>query len=503
MFYLPCSPCEIALFKYFHFATDASADAKPGENPLEGVPPPQKKLGFFGKLAATITGTPPSAKRRLSEDNTNKPSRHSIAQKNRGIGPGASAAEATASPTSSAVSTSATSSPSFKSRSLRVPAGGSGTIDTANGENSSSRASSPTPSPRSKSPLPFSNVAEDRDLLDLTHSEQEFLLRDLVHEYADIYFENPRAFAPFYKGHKEVMTRTEQARMVYHHMKGETKDETLKKLFHNLKPKIMAHIEFILEEKALKVARVLPKMINAGANDANGGIVPAAMGVDSQNANPPSTNAGSGSTLPPTEKCLTVIGMMQTNKEEYLGAVNHVVGELRTRCIDIMERVNERIATEIIPNYDKIKDCEAVNDRVLNILFESDLRVKIQEYHAAYRKAASSFPGRILLSDLFRNRIESRSTHDKITLNDLIVAVEECTGHLRHTIHGFMHAHPELLTELFNLDPDSCGVITHGNGGDTPREGEACEDLPHQFRRLAPFVSHLHKALYLLARTTL
>ena len=58
------------------------------------------------------------------------------------------------------------------------------------------------------------------------------------------------------------MNHAQQAKMIYTHLKGKTKDKTLQNLFHKLKKKIRTQFEYILEEKSLRVAAVLPRLIS-------------------------------------------------------------------------------------------------------------------------------------------------------------------------------------------------------------------------------------------------
>jgi hypothetical protein len=144
---------------------------------------------------------------------------------------------------------------------------------------------------------------------------------------------------------------------------------------------------------------------------------------------------------------------MQSAKEEYLQAVNDVVGRLREQFLNVRALVDQRLREHVLAHLDaSIPSYEEMNLRILQVLFAPDVLPVVTAYHAAYRQASMTLPGRILLSTLLRNRVESRTHVDDISFGDLIIAVEESTAYLRKSIHGFMQVHPELAEQILHND---------------------------------------------------
>jgi len=262
-------------------------------------------------------------------------------------------------------------------------------------------------------------VMHDPRALSMSLPDNCQLLRDLLREYCDLYFENPRAFGAFYKKkgiHRDNMSLAQKADLVYHHLKGREShaakiEHPVKKLMERNKPRLLAYIEDLLAIRSLRLARIAPALIN--------------------------------SKEPSLTLCVEKLSMMQTAGEDYLLAVNEVASRLREQYLSVRAAVDVRLSDvlDVVPHLESSDD---LNLRILQVVFEPDLLAQISAYHAAYRQASSMLPGRILLSTLMRNRIESRTHMDDISFNDLIIAVEDSTAHLRKSIHGFMRVHPDL-----------------------------------------------------------
>jgi len=303
--------------------------------------------------------------------------------------------------------------------------------------------------------------------LQLSMGEHRLLLRDVLNEYASISFENPRAFAAFYKHRTEEMTLHERATMVYRHLKGRESgpaapaslDKQVRTFMQAHKKEIVHLFEQLLAERSLRIARLAPQLINAAS------------------------------------PCVAIIQSQIRSKEEYLQSLNEVVSKLRERFLQARRLVDQRLAALLQQLHDQpsaIPTYEEMNLRILSACFEPEVQRHIHDYHLAYRRAAAGFPGRLLLSSLFRNRIESRSAFDSISFNDLVIGVEESTAHLRKVIHNFFRIHPDVAADTIKTHAAAASVASSV-------EPHADAALPEEEEIAQMKLTHIYKLAFLVS----
>ena len=325
-------------------------------------------------------------------------------------------------------------------------------------------------------PLPHRPGEDD----EWTIGEQNSLAEQILLMYVEIFWQSPKAFAPFYR--RKVNTWRDKATLVYEHLMQSRHKESVinrwrrqwqtrhirKRMIHFFEQELIRldqqsadpshpqhhrnHRMSLVrqrQERAAGTARSFPNPFRLNAQRSTSRL-PLVELQDSDGSRPSLRRQLTQAELsvPLTAKDQTTI---PPPSDAYFSRLNEVCTALHARYVEVSQAVGneivERLLTPTLPA--SIVDAAALNREVVTVMHSPKLLPLLLSYHPDYQNAALGFPGLILLSRTLRRQLENPSLEfEQLQLTDLIVAVNDLTETLRTAFHKLVARQPALLEQL-------------------------------------------------------
>ena len=312
-----------------------------------------------------------------------------------------------------------------------------------------------------------------------TVGEQVSLAEQILLMYVEVFWQNPKAFAPFYR--RRMNTWRDKATLVYEHlMQSRHKESTLNRWrrewkTRHIKRRMLDFFEQELvrldqqsadpshpqhhrnhrmslvrkrQERAALTARSLPNPSRTSSRRANSRLPLVELQEGSGRLSMRRQMTQAELSVPLTAKDQTTI---PPPTDAYFSRLNEICSTLHARYVEVSQAVGdqivERLLTPTLP--ESIVDAAALNREVVNVMHSAKLLPLLLSYHPEYQNAALGFPGLILMSRSLRRQLENPSLEfEQLQLTDLIVAVNELTEILRTAFHKLVARQPALLEHL-------------------------------------------------------
>ena len=325
-------------------------------------------------------------------------------------------------------------------------------------------------------PLPHRPGMDD----EWTMGEQISLAEQILLMYVEIYWQNPKAFAPFYR--RRMNTWRDKATLVYEHLMQSRHKESVinrwRRQWHtrHIRKRMLDFFEQELirldqqsadpshpqhhrnhrqsvvrqrQDRAASTARSFPNPFRATTQQRSASrrsLVELQEGPGRPSLRRQLTQAELSAPL--TAKDQTTI---PPPTDAYFSRLNEVCSALHARYVEVSEVVGneivERLLTPTLP--ESIVDAAALNREVVSTMHSTNVLPLLLSYHPEYQNAALGFPGLILMSRTLRRQLENPSLEfEQLQLTDLIVAVNDLTETLRTAFHKLVARQPALLEQL-------------------------------------------------------
>lgn len=311
-----------------------------------------------------------------------------------------------------------------------------------------------------------------------TVGEQNSLAEQILLMYVELFWQNPKAFAPFYR--RRMQTWRDKATLVYEHLlQSRHKESHINRWrrqwnTRHIRKRMIAFFEQELvrldlqsadpahpqhhrnhrmslvrerQERAASTARLFPNPFRS---------------TPQRTSRRPSVELQEGPGRPSLRRQLTQaeLSVPLTAKDQttippptdaYFSRLNEVCSALHARYVEVSEAVGteivDRLLTPALP--ESIVDAAALNREVVAVMHSPRVLPLLLSYHPEYQHAALGFPGLILMSRTLRRQLENPSLEfEQLQLTDLIVAVNDLTETLRTAFHKLVARQPALLEQL-------------------------------------------------------
>jgi len=266
-----------------------------------------------------------------------------------------------------------------------------------------------------------------------------------------------------------------QAHWIYSHLKHSLTKTANQDKWHGWKEALIPYLERLLSARTDTQRRASPPLSKSAAaggegagGAAGGGEAGLCTAAVCQGASTSDSSLASADPPPP----------LPTHLQE----LNSLVLPLRQRVGRLWKRVDEAMESALIANWSQLNSAEEANEALLAALIKegrketgeksksgsgggNSILAELKEYWQAYAScAASSCPGQVLLSGLFRNRIENWQSSlaldtNQLSFEDLVVACDESTAILTEALEGFMERYPDMMEEILAVQREGSGAI--------------------------------------------
>ena len=321
-----------------------------------------------------------------------------------------------------------------------------------------------------------------------TIDEQLALAERILLMYVEVYWQSPKAFAPFYRG--KMSSWRDKATLVYEHLLQSRHKESVLNRWRrrwqtrHIRRRMIAFFEHELvrldeqsadplhpqhhrnhrmslvrqrQEAAILAARSLPNPFRRTSQRSS-----LQSSSSSSSRSLPLAELKDGESRPSLHRQLTQaeLSVPLTAKDRttipppsdaYFSRLNDVCSALHSRYVEVSQAVGkeivDRLLTPTLP--ESIVDAAALNRQVVSVMHSPSVLPLLLAYHPEYQNAALGFPGLILMSRSLRRQLECPSLEfEQLQLTDLIVAVNELTEILRTAFHKLLARQPALLEQL-------------------------------------------------------
>ena len=312
-----------------------------------------------------------------------------------------------------------------------------------------------------------------------TEGEQNSLAEQILLLYAEVFWQNPKAFAPFER--RRIKSWRDKATLVYECLiQSRHKESTLNRWRRQWQTRHIrrsmirffeqelirldqqaadpSHPQHHRNERLVNVRKrqssSIPAFPNASRTNTSRSQSRRSL-VDAQQQPSSDGRPSLRRQLTQAELSVPLTAKDETSipppSDAYFSRLNEVCGQLHARYVEVSQAIGagivEKLLTPTLPDY--IFDAAALNREVVTVMHSAELLPQLLSYHPEYQNATLGFPGLILLSRTLRRQLENPSHEfEQLQMTDLIVAANELTETLRTAFHKLVARQPKLLEQL-------------------------------------------------------